>query len=515
MSLLKKQSNIEDKLKSKFSDAEINPSKSLWELIEQKIDNSPFENKLQNKLNNATVNPSDKVWLALENNLPSGKSKKKRIVFWFSIITLIGMMLSSMLYVDVLNSTKSTKTKLLNKFSNKAAATLNQTEKNKLEIKYKNTATSKQVANYNSRFKPAANNLTDVNAIADFTSKSKNIKNKNNVNVKNTVFINSTAISNQLQLNSNKPLLQQGTININADAQNKEINQPIQLPEPSAAKSQFASNSSNENNPPSIKPVLQQPDSVQITLKTANNPNAYTKPNEVLTKYGITVNIGYQITGVSIKLPQNTLYNLNKAYKLRQSLENASADWTGGFLLSYYQTEKIIISAGINITNIKQNLSYNLALPAGSTDTLRSLPVYAYMHPTDSITQGTTNSLENKYSYTEFPVQVNYSFNPQKYVSLEIYGGLSYALLTNVNVYTIDVNCIGLMQITDKEQFPKYRNIFMAFGGAGLVYKFNPTVQFGSTLFAKTGLNNMVNNNNWINEIPYMFGLNLFLRKRF
>lgn len=76
MSRLKKQNNLEHKLKHRFNDLEVPPSESLWNRIEQDLSNSALENNLRNQLNNASYTPNDKVWQNLVNQLPEQKNTK-------------------------------------------------------------------------------------------------------------------------------------------------------------------------------------------------------------------------------------------------------------------------------------------------------------------------------------------------------------------------------------------------------------------------------------------------------
>lgn len=529
MSRLKKQNNLEHKLKHRFNDLEVPPSESLWNRIEQDLSNSALENNLRNQLNNASYTPNDKVWQNLVNQLPEQK-KHKGLGYWLSGITLLAIgfiggylafyqnpasqltVSNTSLNTTVLAepTTTNNNTNVLNAPNTQAVKqkestisgnqqesvqttqALVQTENNKTENTIKNLAN--KPAN-NMANTPKTNTLLPQNQLK---KPGKQIRYKQNNNVTNKAFTFNNLADSVTKTSLNSP------ISATANAEKVLVKEQQNKPE----------NNRDVIEIKDIPPLKNTNSDSTITVSSAAT-DAYVKPEDELSKFGLTAIVGLQATGMALNMPKNDVYNLNKTYQLRTELEKAAVTWTGGFLVNYHLNKNIILSSGVTINNIKQTLSYNLTTPSGSTDTNKIQPPYAYLHATDSVVNGTTRSLENTYSYTEIPVQVTYILGSKSKINAEFHAGVSYALIGSVNTYMPDASCIGFMQIADRNQFPEFKHVWMAFGGIGASYKINSGLFIGANLFGKTALNSMVGNNRWIQQTPYMAGINLFIRKRF
>ncbi|MFN4082387.1 MAG: hypothetical protein ACK4K9_02025 [Bacteroidia bacterium] len=497
---MKNNKNIENKLKQRFEDFEVKPSEFLWDKIESNLADKNFENTIQNKLEGFTVNPTDKTWLNIESKLPETNYKKRRIIYFTLFGFLLGITFTTGFYFFKQNEEKISL-------------------KNEIITQNNNPESIENVLAKNSNSKKSA----QANKYKLFNAKNEGIVNKkvDSINYKNSSNIKNVSLLLEPYLIDN---LKSTTQNQNVVSyENKVMKDESNELNNSETQVNFNSNESNKNDLinksvtelPSINSaiVLKNYDSLS-QAKPASNVNVYSSPDEILTKFGITVLAGYQFTGISIGITENK--NLEKAYNLRKSMEKASADWTGGFLADYYVNEKLIISSGILINNARTGLTYNLANPSGNNDSLRVQPGYAYLHSADSVVSGTTRSLQNTFSFTELPFRLTYLLisNNSK-LKFTANSGFSYAFLTSINTYVPDASCVGLLQIADKNQFPEYRNIIFIFGGAGLMYQFSNTISLGLEVAGKSSLNNMVKNKNWYIELPYMFGSNLILRKRF
>ena len=137
------------------------------------------------------------------------------------------------------------------------------------------------------------------------------------------------------------------------------------------------------------------------------------------------------------------------------------------------------------------------------------------MHASDSIMAGSGNTLESKYSFTEIPIQLTYLFKSDGAFQFGLAGGLSYGRLNLVNAYITDPNCIGLLLVSDKNAFPKFKDVFFANFSPSVSMRVNGSTSIGLIPQFKIALHSMVNNPDWIQQRPALIGLNVFLRKRF
>jgi hypothetical protein len=528
MSRLKKQNKLENKLKHIFNDLEIPPSESLWNSIEQDLSNSKLEYNLRKHLNNASYTPTNKVWQNINNKLHI-QSKPKRFVYWISGITLLAIgFLGGYFAFYQPKQILVTKTQL----NTTVSAEPTTTNKNSIVAKQSKVPAIKEKESSisGSRKELIQPAQTSDQTIENKTENSiKNLANKPASNNAKTPKTNALLPQNQIK----NPLRQSIT-----KQNNNVINNAFNFNNlaDSVAKTSLNNTLSDNKNPEKVldKEIQNKPESKPNIFEIKDIPpinknnltdssvtvssaaaDAYLKPEDELSKFGLTALLGLQATGMTLNMPSKDVYNLNKSYQLRKELEKTAVTWNGGFLLNYYANKNIILSTGLTINNIKQTLSYNLTTPNGSTDTNKIQPPYAYLHATDSVVIGTSRSLENTYSYTEIPIQITYMPGSNSKINAEFHAGVSYAFIGSVNTYMPDASCIGFMQIADRKQFPEFKHIWMAFGGVGTSYKINSGLFIGANLFGKTALNSMVGNNRWIQQTPYMVGINLFIRKHF
>jgi hypothetical protein len=195
-------------------------------------------------------------------------------------------------------------------------------------------------------------------------------------------------------------------------------------------------------------------------------------------------------------------------------MESPALDFAGGLLLNYHLGKSWIISSGIGISSFKQNVKFNV-LPAVQTNPNLVQPRNLYVNANDSIVAGSSNTLENKYSFTEIPVLVTYQFFRESNVHLELTAGVSYGRLNLVNAYMPDPGCIGILVATDKSSFPEFKNVFFASFAPSVAFDINSSVALGLMPNVKVSMTSMVNNPNWIQQRPYSMGLGFFLRKKF
>jgi hypothetical protein len=559
MSHLKKQNSFEEKLKEQLDSMELKPSDALWSMIEQNIDATTFEPKLQEKLANYSVEPRQEVWEGVESQLPD--APKRRGFLWYSIalMVLVGTFVAGF-YVN----------------QNLQKNELVQTEITESQQLIDNTATSDAKGtkpNISSKLQEAntpklsSNKINEGSGLNQTNESNKKIIAEEQNVVSNKLTAKESAAPKSDIINQDKPVSKKDklvqtktkpaqaelitkTKNGGASKSNNTINIPPVSdginPTNSGANSNTSSNISavaepknGGANPQTEKPIgeagnklteMPKVSEPKVILESVNiNPNpkdtfaedklfrgsAYIAPEEVFTKFSLSAYAEMHMSFMQLIKPNSNTYgDMQKSYDLRKEMESPALDFAGGLLLNYHLGKSWIISSGIGISSFKQNVKFNV-LPAVQSNPSLVQPRNLYVNANDSIVVGSSNSLENKYSFTEIPVLVTYQFFRESNVHLELTAGVSYGRLNLVNAYMPDPGCIGILVATDKSSFPEFKNVFFASFAPSVAFDINSSVALGLMPNVKVSVTSMVNNPNWIQQRPYSMGLGFFLRKKF
>ncbi len=541
-----------------MSELETKPSDSLWAKLEKELDTDSFEPTLRAKFEDFSLPVSEQTWTNIEAQLPQERNKKRILAFWFTGIFLTALSLgfiASRFYFPGNSSDNSIA--IVNrpqKVENQLPLT-NQQKLNEVESSTQEESSNQQKIKNSS----LTNEETKQNSVSENTaaenSNSENIASENaaseNSTAKKSVSVSTSAKSSAKRSKAKKSSGK--TISNSALA-----TRTIAL----GAKSSKAKNQSSDLGPNATSPVSVIPPVDLNTKQSVNSPQlaqTIEKPNpikeevrelqdvstkiklddvqikfdkdsivrtqEVITenyeseddkpgKFSISAIVGVYRTEMLLSKPSSSIYDLNKVFDLRTKLEKASVDWSGGFLLNYHVNNHWMISSGIQITNIKQSLHYDLANPIADTfGQIQSQNLY--LHPTDSIIEGHVKTAVNKYSFTEIPIWITYSILTDKKIGFDFMLGYSFAFLTSVNAYMPDPAMVGLLNVNDKNSFPFLKGSSFINIAPAVNYRINNSVQLGLMPQFKLGLSSVIDNKNWIQEKPIAVGLNFYLRKRF
>lgn len=583
MSLLKKQSSFEEKLKKQLDGTEMKPSDALWNRIEQNMYADSFEPALQEKLENYTVDPRKEVWDQVESQLP--ESRRKRGFIWFSSVAVLLMATFVAGYwfsqngplsqQELLSEAKTQVDKpapisspdaempAKNNLEQSESATDNKLEQaespaesstsvelnpnaqsNALVQSASKAASNSATKNSSSdKASPKANNTTlSPKAASSKPSKAarKNTKassgsasagNKSQANASAKSAGSPKSKSSNFRSEPIAPATAQLSANnaLNPVAASNEAMPPQKTSSNSSATAAPASqqNSVPPANQDKPAPAANEPKLIleSLTIKPAakdsfepNKPfhgSSYMAPEETFTQFSITAFAGIHMSMMQLSLPSETPYaNLQKSLDLRNEMESPALDFSGGLLLNYHLGKRWMISSGIGITSFQQKVNFAV-MPAIQSNPSLVQPQNMYVNPKDSIVQGTANSYENKYSFTEIPLYATYQFPSEGRVHFELMGGVSFGKLNLVNAYMPDPGCIGVLVVNDKASFPEFTNVFFATLSPNVSFKLNSSVDLGVMPNIKASLNSMVKNEQWIQQKPWLVGLGVYLRKRF
>lgn len=504
-----KPNSFEQQLKKQLEASEWKPSDALWDKIEQNIQANSFEPKLQDKLNDFSVKPSDNFWGKIEPQL--SKSSRKRSVFWFSFLALIFISAFSISYwLHTINEMeiKQSQTFIVTKPkpqvvvapSNDINTNLN-TPKNPEANKSanhshepQNTPNKLLMASFSKS--QAVYPLVQTEIFAGRSGKAGSIKSEESP-------LASTL--NDLALMPEVP---------EAPIFGQQTTEQLHFKSDTVLKSDSSKDVKSSDY--ESKEILSTNHLTQDTFATITpvGGNLYSEPEGDFTSFSITIKAGIHTSIMTNALPPNSSYNLEKSYRLRNTMENAALDFSGGLMIDYHLNKSWLVSLGVGITSFTQTLNFHVT-NANQSNPDRVQPANLYVHASDSIISGNGNLLENKYSFTEIPFQLTYLFKGDGKFQFGLGAGVSYGRLNLVNAYHIDPSCIGLLIVNDKNAFPQFRDVFFASFSPSVAMRINNSSSVGLMPQFKMALHSMVDNPDWIQQKPSLIGLNLFLRKRF
>jgi hypothetical protein len=512
MNPLKKQNSFEQKLRENIDGMEFKPSDALWDKIAQNMGTDTFEPKLQEKLANFTVEPTQETWDKVESQLPENKRRFGWI--WYASILALAFTLIGYNYY-------------------KSPTTLVSKEMSKLEECFEpssptsNGPTTQANVKTNKQLPAKVETDIEVEPIRENKLTAQNSKETKPLQTETKTPEPSMPVSpkrkNGGSGNSSLPPIE--PIFSSPTSENSKNSNSIV-----ASKKEDAANTSSPTEPPAAKsPEIKQENSqaqgkeisalVQNNAKDSSEPILVTNTKEYLesdaapTNFSLLAVLGTHMSYMTLAMPETKKYDLEKAFNLRQEIEAPQLDFSGGLQAEYAFTKKWYMRAGIGIVSFTQKVQYNI-LPVDTAMNQVQAP-NSYLHKQDSIIVGSTYALENKYSLTEFPIYVGYNIANNEDWNIDLNVGMSYGRLNLVNAYMPDPSCVGLLIASDKNAFPQFKNVWFANIAPSVSWNINARASVGLMPHLRLGLNNMVDNQDWISQKPWSAGLNLFLRKRF
>ncbi|MFZ4800058.1 MAG: hypothetical protein ACOYMA_21390, partial [Bacteroidia bacterium] len=374
------------------------------------------------------------------------------------------------------------------------------------------------------------NNLLVQNATAEkvkVNNRAKNNRHANSVVVTQPpILVNQVIVQNPLGLVDGLPLA--GAIASSNLPNQSNVNNV------STNSSSVAGNNIPNNNETS-KIITNKPLTEPTKDSVAENTNL-TKAENIVTSPKNKAVLAQQVsdenyTGASLKKEKLTIIayggfgysfmryaagndqvNSVSNQKLREQTESTESEITGGFLVGYDLTKRFTISSGLILANFKQTMNFSKETAKNPGGNYEENMIYF----NDTIIAGNTNSTSLKYSFTEIPLFITYKALETQKFELAFQTGLGIGFVTGINTYIINTNNIGVYEVTNKDDFPAFKNTLFFSFQPQFTYNLNsPGVSVGLMPIIKTSLTNIVSDENWLKQYPYNMSMNLFLRKRF
>ncbi len=511
MNPLKKQDKFEERLKEKLSELEVKPSNTLWDRIEKNLDSDGFEPSIQNMLESYTLEPNANVWTDIESQLP--ETRKRYGMLWISLITFILGVGFGTTYWFKPNAPESIENKIVLSEPIAAKSVENLISEKTLVEKKKYLA-SKSQFNKKASHKRAVAEPKNLSGMPTLNKEARSANVRNKTPKTFSIFRKKELVISSAEINGK--LVSSATISENTVSDIPNVHHP--------------ENKDQAVLKPAIKlatPILNVDSKESVLIKSLDQSLSdssmidqkvrakdYGPSPDELGKVSITATVGIQMCYLKLNMPSHSSYSLQQSYALRQEMETPAMDYNGGFLINYHINQKFFVSAGIQISNFKQSINFSLIAPI-DTNTILLRSKNLYLHPNDSLIQGNANVLENKYSFTEIPLYLNFNVYHGEALDFDLQAGVSYAMLNLVAAYMPDPGLVGLLQINGKDDFPKLKNTFFASFSPSISYKINNALAIGAIPSVKVAISSIINNPEWIQEHPWFIGMNLFIRKRF
>ncbi len=542
MNHLNNQDKFEQKLRAQFDNFEAKPNDALWENIAQNIPTDNFEKTLAIKLNILKYEPNENVWLAIEKRLPFMFQLNKKIIYLWTFVVLSFGLFAGIFINKMMNNSKTSGALSHPKAfvwleGNELTISREAMSNKQLAISHpepvevsKNENASVENENHDLNSSKTPNNLLVQNT----TSQKVKVNNraKNNRHTNSVADTQPPIIANQLTAQNSVAILEglmtTGTIvsanlplqnKVNIETENPPIivsnNVPINienspniaiktLPEPN--KDSVAENT----NLTKTEKIVTTPKNTAVLAQQVSDEN-YTGPS--LKKEKLTI-IAYAGLGYSYMryAAGNDKGNSTTNQLLREQTEISESEITGGFLIGYDLTKRFTISSGLILANFKQTMNFSKETAKNPNGNYEENLIYF----NDTITVGNSNSNSLRYSFTEIPLFISYKALETQKFELAFQTGLGIGFVTGINTYIINTNNIGVYEVTNKDDFPAFKNTLFFSFQPQFTYNLNsPGVSVGFMTIIKTSLTNIVNDENWLKQYPYNVSMNLFLRKRF
>jgi len=528
MNLFRNQNKLfKSKLKKKLNDTEYKPSESLWEKIANELPEDDFEKTISGKVDHfePTVNPD--TWEHIETKLAGDESNYLRKFLW---VPLLLIFFGSAAYFGYKNLSHQTEKTILNQ----SASNITETTK-KISVipenilsesitKYHNSDSKKSTISKISQDFVSHKNKQHIEQIAEQISET-SISKKQTLLVKHKQHKNALPIAQKSKRNVN-PQFVGRSINqssnsiitndlaVNHDLKNEQnlLAQTNIKPDSNitTATKKLISADKEIKNSSTFSEIKNQFDTIVLTKKTV----AKKSNQNDLTHFSINAMLGMQYCYNHLSAPTNSIRNYAENILLRSKIESPSIDWSGGFLLGYHVNEHWKISAGVNITNFSQSFQFSTVSP-NSIHIGISEPGVSMTNVNDSIINGNSNTNHIKYTWTEIPITLTYSFSHKNKFGIELTAGLSYAIITKVDAAYVSYDNVGVLIVNDENRFPGIRNNFFAQFNPSVTYKVNDLVTIGASPTFKYSFTSITANENWVNQNPYFFGFCASIQRRF
>lgn len=501
MSLLKNRNNdFEKKLQEQLDDTVYKPTESLWNRIDQEVNRPEFEKRVEGKVGNYQLKPFPETWEQIEAQLPPERKNRRRVgLVWFSsLATLlviafgVGYQLNYLHHNTSLTAVKNTST--VSNTMRKSA--VSSPKKEKIVNATNQVAEAQTIA-----VKQKTQTQTQPQSRPQLSPRSQTLV---KLPVRKATVTTSKGAKSTTEHKPNMPVATSNQVDkYTLPVTNAPTESAIDSMHVGPVKFLTADSVLLAKNSDTTQKQVAR--SLPV-LSDSNNVSAIV-PDES-SKLSLTILVGAHYSMMQLQALNTSLAN---TVALRKNVEQAKVDWSGGFLLDYSLSNNWMVSSGIQFTHFSMGMNFGTA----TTSTSPKFEPGGTFLTTDSVTTGVLNNQRIKYSWNEIPVLFTYKFKPLARLAVEAKVGVSYAIISVVDVAMVAQNNIGVLSVKSTDAFPGFTNSWFAQTYLGLSYRLNDDITLTAMPYVKYSINNMIERSNWISQRPYMVGLSLGLRKQF
>jgi hypothetical protein len=528
---------FEKTIKQQLDGLEYKPSDSLWDKIADEIPEDHFEKVFAENVNTFEPKVNPDTWNKIENRLPKHQSNNYRLL-WIPLVFLFfgSAAYFGYQYKDVMTRNQQVAIPAIESISKKidklplTIGTVKSNEEKNVEVG--NKKTEKESIKNQQVAIPIANgsNSGTPNKLSliigkKIDKKQKNAKAENSKLEEELISNKQVAIERNIEeINKLAIVMANSNQKKKADAEDQKTEATVihlsreklvdVLPKIKSSDTsnlvQYHDSSSLSKNRELLSSNTQtKTDSVLPKTNLINQQN-----DEKLTRFSISIMLGMNLCYNHLSAPSNASINFTDNISLRKNIETPMLDWSGAFLLDYTINEHWRMSSGLMVSNFSQQFQYSTQTPTGTHSSVID-PSAKVSNPNDSIINGNAMSNRIKYTWTEIPLFVTYSFKQKHKIGIEITTGISYAIISGVDAAYVSYDNVGVLMLTDKNGFPGIKNNFFFHFYPSVTYKLNELVQLGISPTFKYSINSITDNANWVQQQPYFIGLSFSLRKKF
>ncbi|MCU0421201.1 MAG: hypothetical protein MUC81_00205 [Bacteroidia bacterium] len=529
MSLFRNQNNeFEKRLQRQLNDTEFNPAESLWSRIDAEVNRPEFEQKVEGKIGNYSINPNPSTWEIIESQLPPEPTSSRKLTWWYAgavFLFISSIVLGLYLGIETNDkSTASTEIMVDERTNDLQKQAVENMVKSKPSVQSEPLPENISVEGINTEtFR--SNNQTEKKKLSEVNTLASKV-----YNVKKTKVSGRKSKADRLY----KPLSNRS--DFNSDNQNKSNNKSIGNKETKEAGiPKLAAITNNTNDPASFiveqektnsdqkheehdssyretssRLVASTSDSAQTAFNQQDS-NQRENNNETVLDSKLSISI---TTGAheSFMILSSDNQKHQSSIDLRNQIESPKVGLHLAFLLNYELHPSFLISSGLALTTFEMNMNFGVT-PA--INPVKPETGASYTNLNDSILIGAGNVGNIRYSWNEIPIHLIWRPHAYKKVGFELQAGISYAFIRGIDVDMVSTNNVGVLQVSDKEGFPFFRNSLFGNASCGMSIRFNPQLSLIGSGYVKYSISNMVKQDNWIAQRPYMIGFALTLRKEF
>ncbi|MFI5221243.1 MAG: outer membrane beta-barrel protein [Bacteroidia bacterium] len=507
MNLLRNRNKeFEKKLKERLGDAEYKPSEPVWEKIASEISRDELEVGVAEKADHFLPKVNPKIWENIESKITVSGKLGYRKYLWIPLVLLF---IGSSGYFG------------FQYFKNNVQGEKNIASGSSIpELKNENSKPSKgeseTVEHRNEKLIPEK--IIPVEKVAETLSiKSGEIKvNKkagrspafknNSAKVPPVIFSgNNLTVAKNVEPKNN--IVRQNPETVKTESENPNPVAKVDSVITTKSVPPFAKKDSSL-----VKPA--ESIAKADTLTNVNPGNFKKKSGEELTRFSISALTGIHECYNILLAPSSSNLNLKDNISLRKQIELPSSDWNGAFFLNYELNKKWRISSGIMVSNFSQQFNFDTLTP-NSTHAAITEHGVKMANQNDSITSGNSNSYRIKYTWTEIPLLITYTFFQKKKFDFEITTGVSYAFISGVDAAYVSYDNVGVLILTDKDAFPGIKNNFFFHFYPSVSYHISEKISIGVVPTFKMSITSITGNDNWVQQYPYFIGISGTLRKKF